>query len=205
MPPKVTAMTGMDALTHAIEAYTSVQANPMSDALAMKAVKLIKNNLLKAVEQGDDLEVRSNMLIAANLAGIAFDHAMVGIVHAMSHATGGVAHVPHGLANSIYLPYGMEYNLESSASRYAGVARRLGIETKGMSTEEAARAAIDYVRKIRQELKKACGLPDKLRDAGVKEDQLEAIAALALDDGTTFYNPREVTLEGLREKIREAY
>ena len=205
MPPKVTAMTGMDALTHAIESYTSVQANPMSDALAMKAVKLIKNNLLKAVEQGNDLEVRSNMLIAANLAGIAFDHAMVGVVHAMSHATGGIAGVPHGLANSIYLPFGMEYNLESSALRYAGIARRFGIETKGMSPDEAARAAIDYVRKIRQDLKTACGLPDKLRDAGVKQDQLESIAQLALDDGTTFYNPREVTLEGLREKVQEAY
>lgn len=205
MPPKVTAMTGMDALTHAIESYTSVQANPMSDALAMKAVKLIKNNLLKAVEQGDDLEARSNMLIAANLAGIAFDHAMVGIVHAMSHATGGVSAVPHGLANSIYLPFGMEYNLASSAPRYAGIARRFGIDTKGMNPDEAAQAAIDYVRKIRQDLKRACALPDKLRDAGVGEDQLEDIAQLALEDGTTFYNPREVTLEGLREKIREAY
>jgi alcohol dehydrogenase class IV len=173
--------------------------------MAMKAVKLIKNNLLKAVQHGNDLEARSNMLIAANLAGIAFDHAMVGIVHAMSHATGGMCAVPHGLANSIYLPFGMEYNLESSATHYAGIARRFGIETKGMSPDNAARAAIDYVREIRQELKRACGLPDRLREAGVKEEQLEDIARLALEDGTTFYNPREVTLEGLREKIREAF
>jgi alcohol dehydrogenase class IV len=205
MPPKVTAMTGMDALTHAIESYTSVQANPMSDALAMKAVKLIKSNLVKAVKHGEDLEARSNMLIAANLAGIAFDHAMVGIVHAMSHATGGVSGVPHGLANSIYLPFGMEYNLQSSAVHYAGIARRFGIDTRGMNHDEAAAAAIEYVRKIRQELKRACGLPDRLCEAGVKEDQLEEIARLALEDGTTFYNPREVTLDGLRQAIREAF
>lgn len=205
LPPKVTAMTGMDALTHAIESYTSRQANPMSDAMAMKALKLIKNNLLQAVEQGDDLEARSQMLIAANMAGIAFDHAMVGIVHAMSHAAGGVAGVPHGLANHIFLPFGMEYNKKVSARRYAGIARRFGIETAGMDPEEAAQAAIDYVRQIRRDLKKSCGLPDRLREAGIRGDQLEAIAELAMEDGTTYFNPREVTLEGLREKIQEAF
>ncbi len=205
MPPQLTAMTGMDALTHAIEAYTSVQANPMSDAMAMKAVKMIRQNLLKAVTDGSDLELRSNMLIAANLAGIAFDHAMVGVVHAMSHATGGIAGVPHGMANNIFLPFGMEYNLEVAAPRYAGIARRFGIETAKLTREQAARAAIDYVRKLRTELKKACGLPDSLREAGVKKDQLEAIAKTAVEDGTTFYNPREVVYEDIRKKIEEAY
>jgi len=205
LPAKVTAMTGMDALTHAIEAFTSLQANPMSDALAMKAIKLIKDNVISAVRQGDDLEVRSNMLIAANMAGIAFDHAMVGVVHAMSHATGGVAHVPHGMANNIFLPYGMEYNLETSAERYAGIARRFGIETSPMSQAEAAQAAIDYVRKMSQELKEACGLPNRLQEAGVREEQLETIAELAFEDGTCFFNPREVELEGIRKKIKEAF
>jgi len=205
LPPKVTAMTGMDALTHAIEAYTSLQANPMSDALAMKAIKLIKNNLLEAVREGSDLERRSNMLIAANMAGIAFDHAMVGVVHSMSHATGGVAHVPHGMANSIYLPFGMEYNLDTSAARYAGIARRFGIETQGMSQEEAAKAAIAFVRQLRKDLKEACGLPDRLQEAGVQEEQIDTIAQLAVEDGTSFFNPREVTYEGVLAKIKEAY
>lgn len=205
LPPKATAMTGMDALTHAIEAYTSAQANPMSDALAMKAVKLIRTNLLKAVERGDDLEARSHMMIASNMAGIAFDHAMVGVVHAMSHATGGIAHVPHGLANSIYLPYGMEYNLEVAAERYAGLARRLGVDTSAMSAPEAARAAVQAVRELRAALKRACGLPDRLREAGVAEGQLEEIAATAVEDGASFFNPREVVFDEVLNKIREAY
>ncbi len=205
LPPKATAMTGMDALTHAIEAYTSAQANPMSDALAMKAVKLIRTHLLKAVEQGDDLEARSQMMIASNMAGIAFDHAMVGVVHAMSHATGGIAHVPHGLANSIYLPYGMEYNLGVAAERYAGLARRLGVDTSAMSASEAARSAVQAVRELRAALKRACGLPERLRDAGVAEGQLEEIAATAVEDGASFFNPREVVFDEVLSKIREAY
>lgn len=205
LPPKPTAMTGMDALTHAIEAYTSAQANPMSDALAMKAIKLIKENLLKAVEQGEDLDARSQMMIASNMAGIAFDHAMVGVVHAMSHATGGIAHVPHGLANSIFLPYGMEYNLEVAAERYAGIARRLGVDTSGMDGHAAARAAVAAVRELRSALKRACALPDRLRDAGVAEGQLEEIAHTAVEDGASFFNPREVIFDEVFKKIQEAY
>lgn len=205
LPPRQTAMTGMDALTHAIEAYTSLQANPVSDAMAMKAVKMISGYLLKAVKNGTDLEARSNMLVAANLAGIAFDHAMVGVVHAMSHATGGVAEVPHGMANSIYLPFGMEYNLETSATRYAGIARRFGIDTAGMDPTQAAAAAVAHVRKLRAQLKAACGLPETLREAGVKKEQLETIARLAVEDGTSFYNPREVVFEEVLQKIQEAY
>jgi len=205
MPPKLTAMTGMDALTHAIESYTSLQANPMSDALAMKAIKIIKDHLLAVVRNGDDLEGRSHMLVAANMAGIAFDHAMVGVVHAMSHATGGIAHVAHGLANSIFLPYGMEYNLAVAAERYAGIARRFGIDTRLMSTEEAAKAAIAYVRQLREDLHEACGLETRLQDVGVKAEQLQAIAQAATEDGTSFFNPREVTLEEIYETIKEAY
>lgn len=205
VPPQVTAMTGMDALTHAIEAYTSLQANPMSDALAMKAIKLIVTHLRRAVEQGDDLEARSHMMVAANMAGIAFDHAMVGVVHAMSHATGGIAHVAHGLANSIYLPYGMEYNLPTCARRYAGVARRFGIDTSKLNEDQAARAAIQFVKDFRVQLKALCGLPDRLRDAGVSEAQLEPIAQAAVEDGTTYFNPREVEYEELLKKIKEAF
>ncbi len=205
LPPKSTAMTGMDALTHAIESFTSLQANPMSDALAMKAIKLIRLNLLEAVKSGTDLEARSNMMIAANMAGIAFDHAMVGVVHSMSHATGGIANVPHGLANSIYLPFGMEYNLSVSAERYAGIAKRLGIDTSKMKPEVAAQKAIQYIFDLKKSLRELCGLPDRLRDAGVQEDQLEAIAQAAVEDGTSFFNPREVTYEEVLVKIKEAY
>lgn len=205
VPPMVTAMTGMDALTHAVEAYTSLQANPMSDALAMKAIKLIVTHLPRAVEQGADLEARSQMMIAANMAGIAFDHAMVGVVHAMAHATGGIAHVAHGLANSIYLPFGMEYNLPTSAGRYARIAKRFGIDTSKLNEGQAAGAAIQFVKDFRTQLKKLCGLPDRLRDAGVSETQLEPITLAAVEDGTTYFNPREVEYEELLKKIKEAY
>lgn len=204
MPPKVTAMTGMDALTHAIEAYTSLQANPMSDALAKHAISLIMQNLLKAVNQGSDLEARSAMMVAANMAGIAFDHALVGVVHSMSHATGGVAEVPHGLANSILLPYGMEYNLETSAERYAQLAPCFGLSSQ-QAGEAGALKVIEKVREFRQELKQACGLADRLSEAGVTEGQLEAIAGLAEADGSSFYNPREVSAEEILKKLKEAY
>ncbi len=205
VPPKATAMTGMDALTHAIEAYTSVQKNPMSDALAAQAIPKITRFLPVAVARGDDLEARSELLIASNMAGIAFDHAMVGVVHAMSHATGGIAHVPHGLANSIFLPFGMEYNLEIAADRYAEIAPLLGMKTSGLDGPAAARAAIQAVRELRAGLKQACGLPDRLREAGVQEGQLDEIAQTAVEDGASFFNPREVAYEEVLAKIREAY
>lgn len=204
VPPAVTAMTGMDAMTHAVEAVTSIQANPMSEALALKAIELLRKNLLETVRDGSDPARRGNLMAAANMAGIAFDHAMVGVVHAMSHATGGIAHVPHGMANSIYLPYGMEYNLEVAAAGYARMAPAFGLEVSG-DEEADARAVIRAVRDLRLELHRACGLPQTLREAGVKEADLPEIARLAVEDGTSFFNPREVTEEEVLAKIREAY
>ncbi len=205
LPPKVTAMTGMDALTHAVEAYTSLQSNPMSDALALYAIRLIRKHLLPAVLQGEDLETRSQMMIAANMAGIAFDHAMVGVVHSMAHAAGGVAGVPHGLANHIFLPFGMEYNLEAVAERYSHLAQALDMKSQGLEPESGARQAIAGVRRLQQELAEACGLPQRLRDAGVQENQLEEIARLAVEDGSSFFNPREVDYDSVLQKIKEAY
>lgn len=204
VPPQITAMTGMDAMTHAIEAVTSIQANPMSEALAMKAIELLRQNLLATVRDGSDLERRGHLMAAANMAGIAFDHAMVGVVHAMSHATGGIAHVPHGMANSIYLPYGMEYNLEVAAAGYARMAPAFGIP-ESRDEEADARAVIQAVRDLRSDLHQACGLPQSLREAGVKEEDLAEIARNAVDDGTSFFNPREVIEEEVLAKIREAY
>jgi alcohol dehydrogenase len=204
VPPQITAMTGMDAMTHAVEAITSVQANPMSEALALKAIELLRQNLLDTVRDGGDLGRRGSLMAAANMAGIAFDHAMVGVVHAMSHATGGVAHVPHGMANSIYLPYGMEYNLEVAAASYARMAPAFGLKASG-DEEADARAVIQAVRDLRRELNQACGLPQSLREAGVQEADLAEIARNAAEDGTSFFNPREVTEEEVLAKIREAY
>ncbi|HEX5036482.1 MAG TPA: iron-containing alcohol dehydrogenase [bacterium] len=205
LPPKLTAATAMDALTHAIESFTSIQANPFSEAMASEAIPLIRQNLLKAVLHGEDLDARSGLLTAAALAGIAFDHAMVGVVHGMSHATGGIVGVHHGTANSIFLPWGMEYNLAVCADKYAQIAGLLGVKTAGLTDEAAARKAIEAVIRLREELNQACGLPTRLKDAGVREDQLEAIAEGAVNDGTSFYNPRDVVKEEVLEAVRKAY
>ncbi|HNN00750.1 MAG TPA: iron-containing alcohol dehydrogenase, partial [Turneriella sp.] len=126
MPGKVTAATGMDALTHAIECYAGMNPNPVSDALALYAIELIAQNILQAVAVPNDLNARGAMLTASFIAGVAFNHSGVGIVHGISHALGGVYHIPHGLANSIILPFSVEYNMETSAARYARVAQIFG-------------------------------------------------------------------------------
>lgn len=127
MPAKLTAITGMDALTHAIECYVSKDHQPASDALALHVIRLISQNLLRACAHPDDLEARGAMLVASCLAGVAFTQAMVGMVHGVSHALGGVYHIPHGLANALVLPEVMEYNLESCPERYTDIARALGV------------------------------------------------------------------------------
>ncbi|MBI2083327.1 MAG: iron-containing alcohol dehydrogenase [Deltaproteobacteria bacterium] len=205
LPPKLTAATAMDALTHAIESYTSLQANPISEGFSTVAMKLIRKSLMRAVLHGEDLEARGDLLTAATMAGIAFDHAMVGVVHGMAHATGGLTGLHHGTANSIFLPWGMEYNLEAAEEKYAEIAEHLGVRKSGMDEEAAARAAIEAVKRLREELYHACGLPYRLRDAGVSEGLLEAIAEGAVNDGTSFYNPREVVKEEVLKQVKKAY
>ena len=134
MPPKLTAATGMDALTHAIEAYVDKEWSPASDALALHAIKLISGNILKACAHPDNLQARGGMLIGSFLAGVAFSHSMVGMAHGISHALGGVYHIPHGLANALVLPEVMEYNLESQPDRYADIAVALGVSFPQMVT-----------------------------------------------------------------------
>lgn len=204
MPPKLTAMTGMDALTHAIEAYTSMEQNAFAQALSLRAIELIHLHLLKATEEGSDLQARSALLAASNMAGVAFDHSMVGVVHSMSHAVGAISHVAHGLANSILLPWGMEYNFDAVFEKYADLGKSFGLPAAG-SPEERAAKAIEAVRSLRSQLKKACGLADALGEAGVKEGDLPAIADLAVADGSSFYNPREVVAEEVLESLRKAY
>ncbi|MBF0492856.1 MAG: iron-containing alcohol dehydrogenase [Deltaproteobacteria bacterium] len=199
MPPQLTAMTGMDALTHAIESYTSQEQNSFSHALAKHAIQLVVENLPLATKEGSNLEARSALLVASNLAGVAFDHAMVGIVHSMSHSVGAVSHVPHGLANSILLPYGMEYNFELCESQYADLAFSLG------ALEQSGKAALKSVYALRAQLKEICGLPDSLKEAGVKEEDLPRVAQLAVEDGSSFYNPKEVVETEVLETLKKAY
>ncbi|OGQ29424.1 MAG: hypothetical protein A3I75_06430 [Deltaproteobacteria bacterium RIFCSPLOWO2_02_FULL_50_16] len=206
MPPQITAATGMDALTHAIEACVGIQSNPISDGFAMKAISLVRHHLVTAVKDGGNLEARGGMLTAAVMAGIAFDHSLVGVVHGMAHAAGGLTGLHHGTANSIFLPWGMEYNLETCPEKFAEVANYLGVKKEG-------RAAIQEVQRLQKELHEACGLPMTLKEAGIDaglslkglEYMLEAIAEGAVNDGTSFYNPREVVKEEVLVQVRKAY
>ena len=205
LPFKMTAATGMDALTHAIEAYVGTQAAPISDAFAVGAIELIMKNIVTATKNGEDVEARGAMQIASTMAGISFTHSMVGCVHGMAHATGGLYRVPHGVANGIFLPFGMEYNFEGIKEKLARLAPIMGEDISGLSEEEAARLAIAAVRKLSKQLNDLDALPLRLRDVGVPEDGLEAIAEGAINDGTSFYNPREMDEEDLLPFIQKAY
>jgi aldehyde dehydrogenase (NAD+) len=188
MPPMITAMTGMDALTHAIEAIHALQAEPISDTMAFGAIRLIMQYLPICVEKADDLIARGQQQIAATMAGIAFSNAQVGLVHAMAHCIGALYKVPHGMANSILLPHVMMYNMDEAADRYALVAEAMGVREKGMSDEDAAGAAVDAVF----ELTRKMGVPQSLREVGVLEEGLMEASEMALCDGSVVYNPKVV-------------
>jgi alcohol dehydrogenase len=205
MPPKVTAATGMDALTHAIEAYYGLQKNPISDALALSAIDLTFQYLAACTEKGSDKEARLAMANAALIAGIAFSNSMVGIVHALAHSCGGVAHVPHGVANAILLPFGMEYNLKKAPERIATMAQYMGIKDLPDKVNERAKAAIQAVRDLNKKLNKLSGIPLTLADAGVAEDQLSEIAKASVNDGSCLYNPEDITVKSALAVLKKAY
>ena len=205
LPPKLTASTAMDALTHAVEAYVDLQWSPFSDTFAIGAVELIFKNIVQATRNGDDLEARGSLLIASNMAGIAFSHSMVGCVHGMAHAVGGIFRVPHGVANAILLPHGMEYNFEEVKDKLAKLAPIMGEEVSGLSADDAARKAIEAVRKLNGTLNEMGALPLRLREVGVSEDGLPEIAEATVMDGTSFYNPREVVAEEILAHLKNAY
>ncbi len=202
LPPMLTATTGMDALTHAVEAIHALQAEPISDYMAFGAIQMIMQNLPRCVEQGDDLVARGQQQIAATMAGIAFSNAQVGMVHAMAHCVGALYKVPHGMANSILLPHVMMYNMDECADRYALVARAMGVWEKGMSDLEAAEAAANAV----WDLTKRMGVPQRLRDVGVPEEGLKEAAEMALYDGSIVYNPKLIMeAEQVLEVYRKAW
>jgi len=188
LPPKITAFTGMDALTHAIEGVTSTSVSPIGDALGLHAIRLIFKYLPIAVNQPENITARGHMLIASTLAGMCFGNTMTGAVHATAHALGAHYGIPHGLANGIMLPVVMEFNVEEAADRYMMVADAMGINVDGMEPIEAARAAVQGVK----DLKKEIGLTERLKDLGVPDDRekLMPTVELAGADSQISYNPR---------------
>lgn len=198
MPPGLTAATGMDALTHAIEAYVSTNATPVTDCKALKAIELINCNLLTAYQDGNNLEAREMMTFAEYLAGIAFNNASLGYVHALAHQLGGFYNLPHGLCNAILLPAVMEYNLTSAIDKYTDIARASGLVTTGLPAEESAKAAVTSVRNLSQRL----GLPQKLSEVrGFKAEDIPTLAANALRDVCCLTNPRQ----GTQGEVEEIY
>jgi aldehyde dehydrogenase (NAD+) len=202
LPPKLTAATGMDALTHAIEAYTGKQANPMADAQALHAIRLIFENLPQAVKHGDDIEARSAMQSAATLAGWSISSSSVGLVHGMSHTVGARYGVPHGIGNGILLPHVLRFHAgaKSTHTRLAEVARVLGAEVAGRNPAEAALAAAAAV----SGLLAACDHPQKLGDVGVPKDELGECAAVAFVDIANLASARRPAHPGEILEIYEA-
>lgn len=203
LPKKATASTGMDALCHAIEAYSCIQKNPMSDSYAISAISLIRDNLLNAVENGNDEEARLNMANASLMAGVAFSNSMVGLVHAIGHSIGAVCHIPHGDAISILLPYVMEYNLDKCEEIYAKLLLFFGTEEEYMNTpkEKRAEKLIEKVRNMINDLHEKTGLPNKLE---ISDEEIEKVAKTAINDGAIIVNPKKADFEDIVEILRKA-
>lgn len=190
MPPHITAGTGLDTLTHAFEALHAMQAEPISDALALHAIRLVAKHLPVAMKAPSDVIARGQLLLAATMAGIAFDNAQVGLVHAIAHTVGARHHVHHGTANAIALPHVLRFNADFAAEAYREGGTALGVDTRGIEDDLVA---VDAVATAIAKLVKDVGLPTRYRDAGVPESDLEAIAELTLSDGAIVYNPKPVT------------
>ncbi len=200
MPKSLTAATGMDALTHAVEAYVSTAATPITDACAEKAIELISNYLVNAVENGQDVESRDMMAYAEYLAGMAFNNASLGYVHAMAHQLGGFYNLPHGVCNAILLPHVQEYNKATSASRLAKIAKIMGGNIEGLTDEQGADLCIDMIKSLSQTI----GIPEGLGVLGVKESDFETLATNALNDACSLTNPRKGNLEEVIAIFKEA-
>ncbi|MBY5921840.1 L-threonine dehydrogenase [Ferrimonas balearica] len=190
-PKALTAATGMDALTHAVEAYVSIAATPITDACAEKAIALISQYLRRAVEDGSDLEAREQMAYAQFLAGMAFNNASLGYVHAMAHQLGGFYDLPHGVCNAILLPHVQAYNADVAARQLAGVARCMGVDIQGMNEAQAAQAALDAIRKLSADIQ----IPANLTELGVKAEDIPTLATNALNDACGLTNPKQASHE----------
>lgn len=198
-PPALTAATGMDALTHALETYVSTGANPVTDAQAIQAMKLINKWLRPAVANGNNLEARENMAYASLLAGMAFNNGGLGYVHAMAHQLGGLYDMPHGVANAILLPHVERYNMPSNLQRFADIAEFLGENIEGLSLRDAADKAIEAISKLSKDV----GIPSGLGELNVDPKDFELMAVNALKDGNAGSNPIQGTTKDI-VKIFEA-
>lgn len=200
MPASLTAATGMDALTHSIEAYVSTIATPVTDSAAIKSIELISKYLRPAVANGENIEARENMAYAAFLAGMAFNNASLGNVHAMAHQLGGFYDLPHGVCNAILLPQVQRFNINACPERFVDIAKALGENVSGLSTIEAAEKAITAIQKLAKDV----GIPSGLRELGVKEEDFSVLADNTLKDVCSATNPRKTSKEQVIQIFKDA-
>ncbi len=203
MPSKLTAHTGMDALTHAIEAYVSTSNSPFTDSLALKAIQMVIEYLPSSYE--GDKKAREQMHYAQCLAGMAFTNALLGIVHSMAHKTGAAfstGHIPHGCANAIYLPYVIQFNAKNAKDRYVDIAKSIGITG---TDDECIESLCDKINEYNSKL----GIPKTLKEFGIDEQEFKqkvsSIAKLAIEDACTASNPRTITPEEMEKLLTCTY
>ncbi|OLQ34153.1 1,3-propanediol dehydrogenase [Oenococcus oeni] len=201
IPKGLTAATGMDAFVQAVEPYVSVDHNPITDSQCIQAIKLIESSLREAVANGHNLQARTKMVEAEMLAGMAFNNANLGYVHAMAHQLGGQYDAPHGVCCALLLPYAEEYNLIADPERFAELARIMGENTDGLSTRDAAELSIKAMKQLSEDV----GISHLIKDIGAKPEDFDLMAENALKDGNAFSNPRKGTKEDIVKIFQEAY
>lgn len=200
LPRGLTAATGMDALTHAIEGLITKGAWEMSDMFELKAIEMIARYLETAVNEPQNAEARNGMAVAQYIAGMAFSNVGLGVVHGMAHPLGAIFDIPHGVANALLLPTVMEFNMPAAIDKYVQIAKAMDVYTSGMSKEDAAQAAVDAVRALAVRV----GIPQHLAELGIKAEDLDKLATAAAADVCTPGNPRFVNkeiIQRLYEKV----
>ena len=201
MPRGLTAATGMDALTHAIEGLITLGAWEMSDMFEIKAIEMIAKWLPKAVENPSDIEARDGMATAQYIAGMAFSNVGLGLVHGMAHPLGAYYDIPHGVANALLLPFVMEYNKEAAKAKYRTIAEAMGVDTSAMDDDQAAQAAVDAVKALAVKVR----IPQHLSELGVPDSGLPTLAQAAFNDVCTPGNPRKAVVEEILEVYKKAF
>lgn len=201
VPTALTAATGMDALTHCVESYVSVNRNPITDAQAIQGIKLIAKYLRRAVANGHDIEARTNMAYASILAGMAFNNADLGYVHAMAHQLGGQYDAPHGVCCAVLMPTVEKWNIISNPQRFADIAQLLGENIEGLTVMEAAEKAIQAMVRISEDV----GIPTNIKSLGALPEDFDMMAENALKDGNAFSNPRVGRKEDIIKLYQQAY
>lgn len=200
LPPSVTAATGLDALVHAIESYTSKMANPITKALAREAIRKISRNLRQAVYNGDTLKYRDEMLMGSLLAGLAFNNTRLGNCHALSHPISAIYGVPHGIANAVLIPHVMEFNMKAVPELFADIALDMGENLEGLTMMEKAQKAVDSVRRLAKDV----GIPETFESFGIDEQNIKKMTEDALLSGNIKVNPRITTYDDVVELYKKA-